>query len=114
MKNAKNIASKFFLTLGGYTVEAPTNLRTEFQGEGALGNLTLAFFYYSLPLMGLVAFLFFLWSGFEFLTSKGDPKAIAAAKARLTYAVIGLIVIFCSYLITMFVSELFRIRRIAT
>jgi Type IV secretion system pilin len=112
MKKLKNLTSKLFLTIGGYNVDAPTGLRTEFQGNGALANIAVAAFFYIIPIVGIIGFLFFLWSGFEFLTSKGDPKALAAAKARLTYAVVGLVVIFSAYLITLFVTELFRIRRI--
>jgi len=44
-------------------------------------------------------FVMLLMGGFKLITSGGDPKAAGAAKQTLTYAVVGMILIACSFLI---------------
>jgi Type IV secretion system pilin len=81
------------------TVQAPTT--------GVAAFWISRFFLFTLPIVGIIGFLFFLWSGFSFLMSRGDPKGLAAAKARLTYAIAGLIVVFIAYSLAQFISGLF-------
>lgn len=53
------------------------------------------------------AFLFYLiTSGISMMTSKGDPKALEAAKAKLTQALTGFIIIFTAYWIVQVVGLL--------
>jgi len=58
-----------------------------------IGNLVRAM----LGLSGAVAFLMFVYGGFQWLTSGGSPDKIKAGKSTLTWAAIGLVVIFTSY-----------------
>lgn len=81
------------------TVQAPTS--------GAAAFWVSRFFLFILPIVGIIGFIFFLWTGFSFLMSRGDPKGLAAAKARLTYTVAGLIVVFIAYSVAQFISGLF-------
>lgn len=50
-------------------------------------------------------FVMLLIGGFKYITSGGDPKAAAAAKATLTYAIGGMVLIACSYLILLVLSN---------
>lgn len=107
----------FLATVGGFDVENPIENpalaapggNVNEPGAGILGFWISRTLIFILPIAGMVGFLFFLWSGIQFLTSKGDPKALEIAKARLTYAVLGLIVIFLSYSITVFLTDSFGI-----
>lgn len=56
-------------------------------------------------LAGFVSLTMLIVGGFQYLTSGGDPKKIAAASATLTYAVIGIIGIIVSWLILLFIKE---------
>lgn len=96
-------------TIGGYDIQPPASLKPGFTGPGALAFTLSRVFTYILPLFGIIGFLFFLWSGFQYLTSKGDPKALAAAQARITYATIGLIIISLAYSLTSYATGLFGI-----
>jgi hypothetical protein len=63
-------------------------------------------------LLGLAAITFFillLSSGFKFITSGGDPKAVEGAKKTLTYAIGGLILIIASYLILLLIQEITKV-----
>ncbi len=52
-----------------------------------------------LSLAGVAALFFIIFSGIKFITSGGDPKQVEGARKTLTYAIIGLIVIFLAYFI---------------
>lgn len=54
-----------------------------------------------------IAFLIMLIvGGFQFLTSGGDPKAVAGARTTLTYAIIGIILVVVSWLILLLVHQI--------
>jgi len=94
IKNYKQFrVTPFLATIGGIPIATPIGLRTEFTGPGALGSIISLSYAFVLPIVGIIAFLIFLWTGFQFLLSKGEPKAIEGAKARFTYAVIGMIIL---------------------
>jgi hypothetical protein len=59
-----------------------------------------------LGIAGIAFFILLLSSGFKFITSGGDPKALEGAKKTLTYAIAGLILIIASYLILLLIKEL--------
>ncbi|MBI2026185.1 MAG: hypothetical protein HY426_02725 [Candidatus Levybacteria bacterium] len=58
----------------------------------------------------LAALIFFIWGGIQWITSTGDKTKIEAARKRLVYAVIGLIVAFSSYFIISLVGYFFNIK----
>ena len=50
--------------------------------------------------LGLLAlFVMLLTGGFKFLTSGGDPKAVASAKQTMTYAILGIGLMAIAFLI---------------
>jgi hypothetical protein len=52
-----------------------------------------------IPIAGLLFFIMFLMGGFKYITSGGDPKAVASAHATLTYATIGITIAALSYML---------------
>ena len=59
-----------------------------------------------LGIAGVTFFVLLLSSGFKFITSGGDPKALEGAKKTLTFAIGGLILIIVSYLILLLIKEI--------
>ena len=59
-----------------------------------------------LLLSGAFAVLYIIWSGFQFITSAGNPEQAQRAKNGLIYAVVGLLVIALSYTIVSTVIDL--------
>ncbi len=53
----------------------------------------------ALSIIGSLALLMFVYGGVVWLTSRGDQKAITTGKDTLTWATLGLVVIFASYVI---------------
>ena len=68
-------------------------------------QLALNIFDYILGLVGSLALLVFVYGGILFLFSGGNSDQVQKGKSALKGAVIGLIIVFCSYVIVHFVSN---------
>jgi len=55
-----------------------------------------------LGIVGSLALLFFIYGGFTFILSGGKAETISKGKLILTNSIIGLIIVFASYLIIQF------------
>jgi hypothetical protein len=56
-----------------------------------------------LGIVGTVALVIFVWGGFLWLTSGGSPEKIKKGRDTLVWAILGLIVVFGSYIILKYV-----------
>lgn len=54
-------------------------------------------------IMGGVALIIFMLAGLKYITSRGDPAAVAKAKNTILYAVVGLAVAVFAFAIVTFV-----------
>lgn len=61
---------------------------------------------WALIFAGVVALFLIIYAGFQFVTSKGDPQQVDNAKKTLTYAIIGLLLIFFSFAILNLISAI--------
>lgn len=59
----------------------------------------------ALDFAGIVAVFFIIWGGFKYIRSAGDPKQADGARQTITYAIIGLIIIFLSYFIISLIAQ---------
>lgn len=53
---------------------------------------------------GFIAFTVILAGGFRYITAQGDPKAIAAARSTLTWAIVGLALMIVAWLLINFLA----------
>jgi hypothetical protein len=60
-----------------------------------IGNLIT----WGIGLAGTIALFMIIFAGYQLLFSGGDPKAVDGARKTLTFAVLGLILIFLSFMI---------------
>jgi amino acid transporter len=54
-------------------------------------------------LVGIVAVLFLIIGGFQYITASGNPEQVETAKKTIMYAIIGIIVCLLSYAVVYFV-----------
>jgi Type IV secretion system pilin len=59
-----------------------------------------------LGIVGAVALLFFVYGGFVFILSAGNEEKVKEGKTILMNAIIGLVIVFASYLIIQFSAGL--------
>lgn len=71
-------------------------------GDGGLNLINLAFF-----IIGLVFFANLIIAATIFIGSEGQPDRIAKANARLGTGLIGLVIVFSSFVIVRLIAALF-------
>lgn len=98
---------------GTNTVEGLLNPST-FGGDITLGSIIARAIPFVFAFAGIGLLLMLLASGFSFLTSAGDAKKLESARQRLTYAIIGFIVIFTAYWVVQLVGIAFGLEEITS
>lgn len=103
-----DLSITFCMVLGIiHQAELPTSPTSEFTAPGLPAQIVSALLTFIFPIAGFITAIMIVISGIQFVTSKGDPKAAEAAKGRLTYAIIGFIVILLSFAILQTINYLF-------
>lgn len=75
-----------------------------------LGSVITSIIPYLFGAAGIMLLIYLILAGFQFMTSRGDPKATQAAQSKITNAVIGFVIIFSSYLIVRLVEQLLGLK----
>ena len=84
-----------------------TAVEEEFSAEGLPAQIITEILPIIIGIGGFLTVIVIVVSGIQFITSGGDPKAAAGARARLIYALIGFIIILLSFAILQAVNFLF-------
>lgn len=72
-----------------------------------LGDIISPFLNIAFYAAVFLAFYFLIWGGFQYIMAQGKKEDLAKARARITWALIGLFVILMAYFIAGFVSQIF-------
>ena len=57
--------------------------------------------------IGVIFFVLMIYGGFLWMTARGNEQQVEKAKDLIISAVIGLIIIFAAYAITMYLGQIF-------
>jgi len=60
--------------------------------------------------VALVFFFILIWGGLRWVMSEGDQKAVEAARAQITNALIGLAIVFAAFAIMKLIETIFGIQ----
>lgn len=55
-----------------------------------------------------LAFYYLIWGAFAYLMAQGNKEELGKARARITWAIIGLMIVLLSFSIAKFGAEIFR------
>ncbi len=83
-------------------------------GCDKLGQLLEVLVNYGAIVMGVsgaVALLFFIWGGIQMLSSGGNSDRVTSGKNSITYATIGLIIIFGSFTAVKFILKVLGVTK---
>lgn len=98
------------LAVPGYGgINAPAGIPTS-GGAGLLSKISSNMFTIVLIVGVLIALFFLIFSGIQWILSGGDKTKIQAARMRLTYAIVGLVLLFLSFFIVNLVAYFFNIK----
>jgi hypothetical protein len=75
--------------------------------SGQYGIVTILFFF-----AGVAMLLYVVYGGIEMMLARGEPKAIQAAKEKITNAIIGMIIVFTAYWVVQIVGQIFGLKGI--
>lgn len=63
-------------------------------------------------ILGLVVFVFILQGGFMYITSGGDAEKVSEAGKKITYAILGAVIIIASYALLRVITDVLDLGRI--
>jgi hypothetical protein len=75
----------------------------------SLGGIIKELLPFIFGLAAMISLLFLIWGGIRYMMARGDPKTLDAAKATITSAIIGLLIIIFSVAISFFIGNVFKI-----
>ena len=76
------------------------------------GQIVVAVLPYIFTTAGVALLVYLIFGGISMMLSRGDPKALEAAKAKITGALTGFIILFISYWIVQIVGKILGIEAI--
>lgn len=59
---------------------------------------------------GIALLIYLILGGMQMMTSQGDPKAISAAQAKITNAIIGFVIVVISFFILQLLGQVLKIQ----
>ncbi len=96
---------KLALTLPGSNNIVDSPVKEKFTDlAGVLTGILNIVFY----LAAFMAFFYILWGAFSYISAQGKKEDLAKARARITWAIIGLVIVFLAFILTQFIAEVFK------
>lgn len=96
---------KLSLTLPGFSpIPQPSGLNPSFVDLGSFITPLLNIAFYG---AAFLTFYFLVWGAFAYIMARGEKEALAKARARITWAIVGLMVILLAFFLAKFVAEIF-------
>lgn len=83
----------------------------KFAGKN-FGDIISAILPYVFTAAGIGLLVYLIFGGISMMLSRGDPKALEAAKAKITGALTGFIILFVSYWIVQIIGKVLGIEAI--
>ncbi|OGK34584.1 hypothetical protein A3A93_02955 [Candidatus Roizmanbacteria bacterium RIFCSPLOWO2_01_FULL_38_12] len=59
------------------------------------------------PLAGVIVFFILIWGGYDLMMSQGEAEKIQSGRNKITTAIIGMVLLTISYLITKIIGYVF-------
>jgi hypothetical protein len=79
-----------------------------------VGQIISRFLPYIFGLAGFAVLIYAVFGGFQVMNSQGDPKQMAQGREKITYAVVGFIIMAVAYLIVQLIGRVLGIEQIIT
>ncbi len=78
------------------------------RGGGDLGSVISAILPYIFGAAGIALLIYLVMGGLQMMTSRGDPKAMQGAQAKITNALIGFVIVITAFLIVQILAQIFK------
>ncbi len=74
-----------------------------------IGDVIKIFFKFFIPFVGFILVVTFIWAGYDLLTSGGDPEKFKSARAKITTAIVGVIILISAYVVAKLAAYIFNL-----
>ena len=81
-----------------------------FNAGNTLGDVIGKTVPYLFVFSGIALLLMLIFGGFSLLTSGGDPKQLESGKQKITYSIIGFIIVFLAFWAVQLIAWIFNIQ----
>lgn len=109
MEDKEESMKQLTLTLpGGNTINPPADLKTPSGGKftdlaSVITPAVEVIFYVAT----FLAFYYLVWGALMYLLAKGEKEGLAKARAKITWALVGLVVIFLAFMAARYAGIVF-------
>lgn len=79
-----------------------------------IGDIVSALLPYIFTISGIILLLYLIYGGFQYMMSRGDPKAMQAAQGKITTAIIGFVIVFIAYWLVQLLGRILGIEIISS
>jgi uncharacterized membrane protein len=93
---------------GGQSINAPGNIPQGGLSNGYVQTIVGNGVNILLILAVILSIIFIAWAGFQWATSGGDKSKLSAARSKLTWAIVGLIITFFAFAILQIIAHFFN------
>ena len=80
----------------------------------SVGDLISRILPYIFGAAGIGLLIYLILGGFQLMTSRGDPKAMQAAQAKITNALIGFVIVIVAYVVVQLIGQLLGLGTFST
>lgn len=105
------VMSKITLNVPGLTgdtnIPNPGGLQFSGPEQTSLGYVISQFFNLIFYIAIVLSFLYFVWGAYEYMVAQGKKEALAAAKERIRYSLVGFILLIAAFLIGNWAPSIF-------
>lgn len=74
-----------------------------------VGTLITNILLYIFSVAGILLLIYLIYGGLQLMISRGDPKGVAAAQAKITSALIGFVIVLISAILVRLIGQIFGI-----
>lgn len=82
--------------------------------KALLGDIVNTLVLYVFPIAGLALLLYLIYGGYHFMLSGGDPGRAQRAKAIMTNALLGFVIVFVAYWLVQIMGQVLGVGQIAS
>ncbi len=84
----------------------PVLAQTSPGGVGQIQTFIQSIIQVLITLAGLVSVVFFVWGGFGYITSSGNPEKLETSKKTILYSALGLAIVLGAFVLSNIVTQL--------
>ena len=78
----------------------------KFSSSSKIGDILTGLFEIVVLLAAFLAFIWFVWGAFQYIFAGGNKESLAKARARITWAIVGLIITLLAFLVAQFAQQI--------